>query len=161
MPSVAVKLAYSPPRGGIAGDAKVNQLDVVIIVDHDVFRLEVAVHHAIRVNVVEGFKSLDGDADSAVLGNSAQVEDAAQETALAPLHDHVNTRALVAAKDVHDIGMVQPFANGRLALEAVEEDGIGFHVGVGNLERNRASIARVAGAVDRGHPAFATGASIR
>ena len=40
-------------RARIAGDAEVDQLDVVVLIHHDVFRLQVAVHHAVVVNVFE------------------------------------------------------------------------------------------------------------
>ena len=49
--------------------------------------------------------------------------------------------------------MVEPLADGGFALEAIEEDGIGFHVGVGNLEGHAAAVARIGGAVNGGHPA--------
>ncbi len=60
------------------------------------------------------------------------------------------------------LGVVELFADAGFALEAVEEDGVGFHVGVRNLEGNlcgcRAmSVARKMEAI----PLRATGASMR
>ena len=76
---------------------------------------------------------------------AAFVEDLAQQTALAPLHDHVDPGTLLAAKDLHDVGMVEPFTDGPLALEAVKENGIGFHVGMGNFQGDGAVVALVRG----------------
>ena len=49
--------------------------------------------------------------------------------------------------------MVELFADARLALKAIEEDRVGFHVGMWNLERHDAVVARVGGAVDGRHAA--------
>ena len=46
---------------------------------------------------------------------------------------------------------LSPIAASR--LKAVEEDGIGFHVGVGNFEGDGAVVARVGGAENGGHAA--------
>ncbi len=83
----------------------------------------------------------------------ALVQDLAQQAAFAPLHHHVDAGALLAAEDAHHLGMIELFADAGLALEAVEEDGIGFQVGVGNLEGDDAVVAQVGGAVDGGHAA--------
>ena len=50
----------------IAGDAEVDELDVVVLVDHYVFRLQVAMHDAVRVNVVERIENAQGDVDGAL-----------------------------------------------------------------------------------------------
>ena len=109
-------------RRGVAGDAEVDQLDVVVVVDHDVFRLQVAVDDAVGVDVVERLKNAEGDVDGAVMGNAALVENLAQKAALAPLHDHVDTRTLFAAIDAHYVWVVKLFADAGLALEAVGEN---------------------------------------
>ena len=49
--------------------------------------------------------------------------------------------------------MIELFADAGLALEAVEEDGVGFHIGMRNLQRHLAAVARVRGAVDGSHAA--------
>ena len=124
-----------------------------LVVDHDVFRFQVAVDNAVGVDVFEGVENTDGDADGALLGDAAFVEDLAQQAALAPLHDHVDAGALLAAVDAHDLGVVEFFADAGFALKAVEEDGVGFQVGVGNFEGDDAVIPQVGGAVDGGHSA--------
>ena len=62
-----------------------------------------------------------------------------------------------ATEDPHHIGVVEPFADGGFALKSVEENRIGFHVGMGNLERDDAVVAEVGGAEDRGHAAAGDG----
>ena len=48
-------------------------------------------------------------------------------------------------------------ADAGLALETVEEDGVGFDIGVRNLEGDDAVVAQVGGAVDGGHSAAGYG----
>src|SRR5208282_74198 len=66
---------------------------------------------------------------------------------------HISARTLFPAVNLHDIGMAEPFADRRLALKAVEEDGIGFHVGVGNFKSYGAIVAQVGGAINGSHAA--------
>src|SRR5208337_1684513 len=137
----------------IAGDAEVDELDVVVLVDQDVFRFQVAMHHAVSVDVGQSLEHALGNVDGAVLREPALVENAAQQTALAPLHDHVYAGAFFAAKHTHDIGVVEARTDGGLALEAIGKKRIGFHVGMGNLQGNGAIVAQVGGAVDGSHAA--------
>ena len=53
--------------------------------------------------------------------------------------------------------MVESFADAGLALEAIEEDGIGFHIGVGNLQGHHPVVAHIRGAKDGCHPAAGNG----
>jgi len=57
--------------------------------------------------------------------------------------------------------MVQFFADASLALEAVGEDGIGFHVRVGDFQGHDTVVANVCSAVDGCHATAGYGASIR
>ncbi len=110
-------------------------------------------HHAVGMDIFQCVQNANGDADGPVLRNLALIQNIAQQPAFAPLHDHVNAGALLIAKNAHHLGMVQFFANSRLPLKAVEEDGVGFQVGMRNLQGDYAVIAQVDGAVDRGHAA--------
>jgi len=87
------------------------------------------------------------------VGDAALIEDMPQQAPFAPFHDHVDAGAFFTAKDAHHHGMLQAFADGSLALKAVEEDRIGLHVGVGNLEGESAAIAQIGGLVNGGHAA--------
>ena len=110
-------------------------------------------HHAIGVDVCQRLEHALGDADGAVVGKPALVENAAQRTALAPLHDHVNAGALFAAEHAHDVGVVETFTDACFALEAIGKERIGFHVGMGNLQGHSAVVAQVGGAIDGSHAA--------
>ena len=114
-------------------------------------------HDAVGMDVFERFKHADGDAEAALLGDAAFGENLAQQASVAPLHDHVHAGAFLTAEDAHDLGVVKLFANLRFALEAIEEEGIGFKVGVGDFERDDAVISQVGGAVDGGHAAAGNG----
>ena len=57
-----------PPRSGLAGNAEINQFDVILGIHHDVFRLQVAVHDPVSVNVVEGVEDAEGDLYGAFRG---------------------------------------------------------------------------------------------
>ena len=45
------------------GDAEVHDLDVAVVVEHHVLRLDVAVHDALAVRVGERVEELDADGD--------------------------------------------------------------------------------------------------
>ena len=76
-----------------------------------------------------------------------------EQAAVHPLHHHVELAAVVVGQHLHDAGMVELLADLALALEAVEEHRIGFHLRVRNLDRHLAAVAHVGGAKDRGHAA--------
>jgi len=148
------EVGVSEAAGGcVAGYAEVDELDVVVVVDHDVFRLEVAVNDAIGMDVLERIENADGDVDGALLRDAAFSEDVAEEAAGDPLHDHVHAGAFLSAEDAHDLGVVKFFADAAFALEPVEEDGIGFEIGVGDFEGDDAVVTGVDGAIDGGHAA--------
>ena len=109
--------------------------------------------HAIGVNIVESLQNLNGDADGALLRHAAFIQNAAEQAAIAPLHHHVNPRALRFLIDLHHVGVVQPLSDSRLALKAVEEDRIGFKVGVRNLQGNHPIVTDISGPEDRRHSA--------
>ena len=99
------------------------------------------------------FEHLDGDTNSAILRHPAFGEDLAQQSAIAPLHHHVNARALFAAEHAHHHGVIELLANFRFALEAIEENRIGFHVGVWNFQGDDTIVPRIHGAKNRSHTA--------
>src|ERR1700722_6200920 len=144
-------------RRSVAGNAEIDELDVVIFIDHDVLGLQVAMNNALRVDVIESLENLNSDSNGAVLWKAAFVENLAQQAARAPLHNHVNAGVFLSAEDAHDVGMIEAFADVRFALEAVGENGIGFHVGVGDLQGGYAAVSRIGGAEDRSHAAFRDG----
>ena len=54
---------------------------------------------------------------------------------------------------LHHAGMVQLFADFDLALEAVEEYRVSFHLRMGDLDGDGAPVAHVGRAIDRRHSA--------
>src|ERR1039457_757355 len=53
--SMSLTRSSSPPRSRPGGDAKVDELDAIVIVDHDVVGLQIAVHDSMLVNVLQHF----------------------------------------------------------------------------------------------------------
>ncbi len=123
-------------------------------VDHDVFRLQVAVDNAVGVKVVERFQN----AQRMRMARSRRqlallVEDLAQQAAFDPLHDHVDLAAVVVGEDLHHAGMVHHLADFFFAAKAVEESGIAFNFGMRNLDGDGAAGIEIGGAEDRRHAA--------
>ncbi len=103
-----------------AGDAEVGELDVPLQVEHDVRRLDVAVHDTGVVREVERIAQLAHDVRRDVqLEAFLAVEEALQFLAADELHDQVGEVAFLAeVVDLHDIGVAQPRGGLRLADES-------------------------------------------
>jgi hypothetical protein len=140
------------PRVLFQGDAEVDDLDAIVIQDHDVLGLQVAVHHAVLVQVVERFADGHGEGHGAAHGQfSLFVEDGTQQPSVDPLDHHVEAAALFAVVGLHHAGVVDLLADLLLAPEALEQNRIFFHLRVRRLERHRPAGAQVRGAEERGH----------
>jgi Fe-S-cluster-containing dehydrogenase component/anaerobic selenocysteine-containing dehydrogenase len=81
------------------------------------------------------------------------VEDFPQQLTLNPLHHHVNLAAVVVGQHLHHAGVIQLFANFLLPMEAVEESRVALHLGMRDLDGDRATGAQIRTAKDRGHAA--------
>src|SRR5207247_8172921 len=53
-------------RTQVGGNAKVNQLDVIIRVHHDVFRFQITMNHSVSMYVFDCGRDLQGDFDRAL-----------------------------------------------------------------------------------------------
>ncbi len=127
-------------------------------VQHDVLGLEVAVHDAVLMDIVEGVEDTDGDVNGAFGRHLALFEhDLAEQAALDPLHDHIDPGAVLVGVETHDVGVVERQADGLLALEAVEEGRVGLHGEVRDFEGDLAAVAEVGGAEDGRHSAIGHG----
>ena len=111
-------------------------------------------HDPLAMNVIEGLAQGESNADGALRGKLFLfVQDLAQQAAVHPFQNHVAAAALFIVEYANDAGMIEFFADFLFALEAVEQDRVGFHFLVGNLDRDGAPVARVRAAENRGHAA--------
>ncbi len=127
---------------------------MIVRADHDVFRLQVAVDNALAVNVVEGIAQGESNADGA-LGRKFLlfVQDLAQQAAVHPFQNHVAPAAIFVVEYPNDAGMIELFADIFFPFEPVEEDRVGFHFRMRNLDRDRPAVAHVRAAENRCHAA--------
>jgi len=149
------RLRNAPGLRG-ASEPEVHHPDAqlpVLLVDHHVLGLHVAMHDAARVRVLESFRDADADLEEVAQALQLLAEERAE--ALAP-HDrhHEKERALRRADvvDRHDSGMIHLRDELRLAPEPLL--GLGGKKGRRNdLDRDVAVQQRVVRTVDNPHPA--------
>jgi len=118
---------------------------VVLLVDHDIFRLQVAMDDAIGVDIVQSLQNAFGDADGAVVRKSFLIHDLAQQAARAHSMTMYTRGALVVAKRASRWDG-SAFRDASLAIEAVGEYGSASMSGCGILSAtmrlSRTSMAR-------------------
>ncbi len=141
-----------PLGAGDAGDAEVEELGALgrAVDEEDVARLDVAVHHAAPVRLVERRGDAHGERDALVERQLLALEAVGEVFALEPFHGQVE-RALVRAAvgDVaDDRGVVQVGQDEALALEARGLDALGLQ----DLDGDARARDQIARAVDLAHP---------
>ncbi len=133
---------------------KSMSLIVVVGGDHHVLRLQVAVHNAALVHVVESLADTQRDFDRALDGQLLLlVQNGPQQPALSPLHDHVSAAALLVVVGPHNAGVIEKLANLLFALEALEEHRVGFHLRQRHLDRHVMAVVVVERLVQHRHAA--------
>ena len=143
-----------PARSHIGGDPEIDQLDVVLRVHHDVFRLQIAMHHAVPVNVFERRGNLHCDLHRAPGGKLALlVHDLAKQPPFHPFHRHVNLGVVGGGINLHHSRMIKLFANLLLAVKAFKEDRVSFHFRMRNFNGHGFAGILVGGAKNRRHAA--------
>ncbi len=109
---------------GEVSDTEVQQLHRSVRAGDDhVARFQVAVHHAVRVRVCQGFGNLDGDGDSGVgRERPTRVQEVAQADPLDVFHDEVGLLAQIATvQQTRDPGVLQLLEDRTLAFEPFQQ----------------------------------------
>jgi hypothetical protein len=81
------------------------------------------------------------------------VQNIAQQPALDPLDHHVKTAPLFAVKSLDHARVVKLLADFLFALEALDENGISFHLRVGQLDGHGSAGVLVGSFEERSHSA--------
>ena len=146
--------------GDRAGDAEVRD-DRLTVLQQDVLGLDVAMHDALAVGVVQRAGHFLQRCAARSRAGSAPSRDSRwrERLALDVRHDVVEQPVDVArVVQRKDVRMVQPRGDVDLAEKPLAADG-GADVGVEDLDRDPPVVLVVLGQVDRGHPAPAQQAS--
>src|SRR5581483_8965713 len=142
----------------VARQAEVDDLGAALGVDEDVGRLHVAVDDARLVRVLERLRHVAGDLAGAAPGDAVRrvLDELLEARARDELHREVERAAdLARVEDRADVGVLELRRAPRLALEALHRGLAARLLAVQDLERDRASDARVARLEDDPHAPFA------
>jgi len=98
------------PRVGLTRDAEIQNLQNAVAIEHQVFRLDVAMDDAGRVRVREARAQVFDERQPAWQRNGRRLDDALQGLAGDVLHRHQGTALLVFAdvENHDDVGMSEP-----------------------------------------------------
>ena len=141
MPIALVNLANVRRRAPASRDTKVDKLNAVFSVDHDVVGFKVAVDNAMRMDVTESITDPKGDPDSAIHRERLlAVENFPERPTLDPLHCHVNPALILIRQDLYDARMVELSSDLRLAMETIVKERVALHFGVRHFDGYRISI---------------------
>ncbi len=144
------------------GDAEVEHLDVLFAgaqrLDEDVLRLEVAVHDAGGVRLIERRQRLAEQVHQARRRQRRLVADDLRQVAPAQQLHHQEQRARVRLAEVEHLDrvrMAQPRRRPRLRLKSPEGLDVGRHLGVQELDRHGSVEREVVRAIHPSHRADA------
>lgn len=137
-------------------DAEVRDLGFQSGADEYVRRLEVAVHDALAVRVVDPARHLLDDRDGGAEVEAPRAEELAERLALHELHDErAATGVLMRVVERHDVRGLHLRDGLGLAPESRERLGVEVEALPQLLERDLALQLVVEGAIDDGHAALA------
>jgi len=133
------------------GEAEVGEPRAARLVDEDVGRLDVAVHHPVLREVLERLAQGDEEPQRLALAHPAPLaQDLRQRRAVHELHGVPPAPAGLAHVDGRDdVRMSEPRGGARLALQALDDAAALRQVLVQDLERDLAVDGQLARAVDR------------
>ena len=142
---------------GHAGDAEVRHLDVPVLMDEDILRLDVPVDDAVLMGMLQRREDPDGDlrrhggVDAPLLPDDLleglALDVLHHQVAVVPVHAHV--------QKVDDIVVGHAAGGLRLPLEAADELRVLVELGLKHLHRHAVPRALIDGAVNNGHAAHA------
>ena len=126
-------------------------------IDHDVVRLQIAMHDALRVRIHHGVRDFSQECVRLVDGKlRVSCEVSAQALAFHEPRDEIRDAAPEAhVVDRHDGGVIQPRRLARLADEPFPSAVAGGQVRLQDFDRDRAVRVAVGGAIDNHHVAAA------
>src|SRR5215469_3695430 len=110
-------------------------------------------HHALAVDVLQRPADAERDLHSALRRKLPLIKNLPQQPPFNPLHNHVNLAMAVLAHYLHHARMIQLLADLLLAMETIEEDGIGLHLRMRDLYGYLVSVIQIDGPKDRCHAA--------
>jgi hypothetical protein len=141
-------------------DAEVQQLDLALAVDHHVARLQVAMHHQLRVGGGDGLHHVDEQPQAGFHVQLALIAPAIDGLAAHQLQHQVGLATFTVAghpgvEQARDVWVFQPRQDAALALEALARLGA-VQAPVHQLDGGLAVVAAVAAARQphAGHAAF-------
>ncbi len=144
------------PHPGQFGQAEVRDLDLPVVIEQDVAGLDVAVHDALFVGVLQRRADLADDRERLARGQGARVDHAPQVRALDQLHGDVpQVSCAPEIVDGDDAGVREAGHGLGLTLEALCEAPVAVGRGRQDLDGDDALEALLARAVDGAHAAAA------
>ena len=145
---------HDPGRLEHLGQTEVDDLGVTRLGDHDVRRLEVAVHDAVSVSLGERLGQLHRDTEGGPTSERAIPYPRLQRVAPDQLHRDVgHSVRLVDLVDDRDRRVLQGGSRPRFREQPAAQLGVLDQLGGEHLESHQALQSRVAGAVDDSHSA--------
>jgi hypothetical protein len=139
---------------GGAGDPEIGHQRVAVPGEEQVFRLDVAMDHALFVGVLQCFGRVAGDPERLVHRQPALApEPVAERLAVHVRHGEPEAAGdLARVVDRKDVGMLQPGGEADLPLESLGPER-GGQLRQQDLERHRTVVLEVPNQVDHGHAA--------
>ena len=134
------------------GEAKIEDLGLTALGNHDVGGFDVAMDDARGVGHVQGIGDLDGELQQRIQIQGTAGDLVGQDAAVEVLHDDESAAVLLPdVMDRADVGVIEGGCRLRLALEAGERQGISGHRLREKLESDEAMQARVFRLVNHAH----------